>query len=500
MRVKSLTVSRGGSIVTGVLRRRFGILLALALTGGLTAAEPERSVVQIITFSQQPDWSQPWRFGGVGRGSGSGFVISERRILTNAHVVSWARQILLRRHQDPRVYQARVLFVGHDCDLALLEVEEEGFFDGLDPLEFGPLPRVQSTVVTCGYPAGGEQVSYTRGVVSRIELQPYVHIGNRTLLAVQTDAAINPGNSGGPVLQGDKVVGVAFQGIPGLENAGFFIPTPVIKRFLTDVTTGVYDGFPAAGVRLVPLHNPAYRQFLKLEADGLGARVDGLLPIPSTRELLQMDDVLLQAGPYVVGSDGSVLFEGNRVFAGVAFQLAQHGDRVPIKILRHGRVLDLELPVSVYTDDALLGNQYDTPPRYFMHAGLVFTPLSLDYLKTLGRDWRDTANAEIVYELYYRRHEDPESARPEPIVLSSVLTHAVNVNLRFGPRSLVDRINGHRILRLEDVVHAFESATNTHHVLEFLPNRALETLDRAAAAAVHDEILRSYGVPGDRRL
>jgi len=225
-----------------------------------------------------------------------------------------------------------------------------------------------------------------------------------------------------------------------------------------------------------------------------------LLPIPGTRELLRVDDVLLQAGPFPVGSDGSVFFEGNRVFAGVAFQLAQHGQTVPIRVLRGGRKLDLDLPVSIYSDDRMLGNQYDTPPRYFVHAGLVFTPLSLDYLKTLGRDWRDTANAEIVYELYYRRHEDPDSARPEPIVLSSVLTHPVNVNVQFGARSLLDRVNGHRIRHLEDVVRAFESATNTHHVLEFLPNRALETLDRDTAAAAHDEILRSYGVPRDRRL
>jgi hypothetical protein len=135
-----------------------------------------------------------------------------------------------------------------------------------------------------------------------------------------------------------------------------------------------------------------------------------------------------------------------------------------------------------------------------VHAGLVFTPLSLDYLKTLGRNWRDNANNEIVYELYYRRHEAPETARSEPIVLSGVLAHPVNVNLRFGARSLVDRINGQRIDRLEDVVTAFASATDSHHVLEFLPNRALETLDRQASTEAHREILQSYGVPSDRRL
>ena len=248
-----------------------GVTFLLAVTAA--AAELERSVVQIITFSQEPQWDMPWRQTGVRRGSGSGFVIQGRRLLTNAHVISWARQILVRRHQDPQPYLARVLYVGHDCDLALLEVEDPAFFDGLEPLEFGALPKVQSTVLTCGYPAGGEQVSFTRGVVSRIELQTYVHIGNRNFLAVQTDAAINPGNSGGPVFQEDRVVGVSFQGIPGLENAGFFIPYPVIEHFLKDVEDGTYHGFPAAGIRLTALHNPAYRRYLQLDQPGVGARM-----------------------------------------------------------------------------------------------------------------------------------------------------------------------------------------------------------------------------------
>ena len=96
------------------------------------------------------------------------------------------------------------------------------------------------------------------------------HIGNRRFLSVETDAAINPGNSGGPVLQDDRVVGVAFQGIPGLQNAGFFIPTPVIEHFLKDIEDGHYDGFPQAGVRLEPLQNPAYRAFLKLPDNDQG--------------------------------------------------------------------------------------------------------------------------------------------------------------------------------------------------------------------------------------
>ncbi|MEO8428790.1 MAG: trypsin-like peptidase domain-containing protein, partial [Verrucomicrobiota bacterium] len=349
-------------------------------------------MVQIIASSQQPVWDAPWRFDSVRKGSGSGFLIRGKRIMTNAHVVSWAKQVLIKRYQDPRPYAARILFIAHDCDIALLGVDDDRFFEGMEPLSLGELPKVRSTVTTYGYPAGGEQISYTRGVVSRIEMQSYVHIGNRSYLGVQTDAAINPGNSGGPVIQDDQVVGIAFQGMPGLENAGFFIAPPVIQHFLKDIEGGSYEGFPQAGIRLVPLENPAYRRCLKLPDDGQGARIDSLLPIPTTEKALRQDDVLLQVGPYKVGSDGTTLYQGNRIFVAAAFQFAQNGEALDLKIWRDGQQTNIALPGYVYKGDAAAGNQYDVLPRYFVYGGMVFTPLSLDYLKTFGRNWSDAAN------------------------------------------------------------------------------------------------------------
>jgi S1-C subfamily serine protease len=478
------------------------LLLALLAARAAFAAseEPEKSVIHINTFSQQPVWDAPWRFTGVQRSGGSGFVIKGKRIMTNAHVVSWDRQILVRRYQDPRPYLARVKFIGHDCDLAVLEVEDEKFFDAMQPLEFGELPKVRSTVVTYGYPAGGEQISYTRGVVSRIELQNYVHVGNRTYLGVQTDAAINPGNSGGPVIQDGLVVGVAFQGAPGLENTGFFIPPQVIGHFLKDIEDGMYHGFPQAGIRLVALQNPAYRRFLKLPPGELGAKVDSMLQIPATQKVLKEEDVILQIGPYPVGSDSTILFQGNRVHAAMAFQEAQHGESVPLKLWRNGQEVDASIPVYVYTGDRAIGNLYDTLPRYFIYGGLIFTPLTLEYMKTFGRNWADSANAELVFELYYRRHEAPSDVRAEPIVLASLLPDAVNANFTIRGQTLVDKINGIRIEKLDDVVRAFETAKTAQHIVEFVPHHTFECLDRAEADKANPRILQTYGVPNDRRL
>jgi len=474
-----------------------GALLCLNLAG---AAEPERSVIQIFTFSQQPIWDAPWRFDAVRRMGGSGFVIKGKRIMTNAHVVSWGRQIIVRRYQDPRPYVAEVEYVGHDCDLAVLTVQDSHFFENLEPLELGELPKVRSAVVTYGYPAGGEEISYTRGVVSRIEMEAYAHIGNRRLLTCQTDAAINPGNSGGPVIQDDRVVGVAFQGMAGLENAGFFIPTPVIDHFLKDIENKHYDGFPFAGLRVVPLQNSAYRKFLKLPDNDLGARVDGILPIATTEKLLKLDDVLMRIGDFPVASDGTILYRGNRVSSALAFQAVQAGECVPLQVWRDGTQLDLSLPVAPYNGDRAAGYQYDTLPRYLVYGGLVFTPLSLDYLRTLGRNTPEMSFGESYYELYYRKFEDPTNARPEPIVLASVLADSVNANLHVRGRALVDKVNGVRIDQLEDLIRAVETTTNDFDQIEFVPHHSFETLDHAEVAKANSRILKTYGIAKDRRL
>ena len=198
-------------------------------------------------------------------------MIEPNRILTNAHNVSNLKYVEIRKQNSAKRYVAHIEFVAHDCDLAILQVDDKSFYDDTEELQIGPIPQINTTVNTYGYPMGGSRLSVTKGVVSRIQIDSYAHPAADGHLVIQTDAAINPGNSGGPVIQDSNVVGVAFQGLTTADNIGYMIPATVINHFLADIEDGTYDGFGSLGVVLFAgLHNDLYRQYLEVPADKQG--------------------------------------------------------------------------------------------------------------------------------------------------------------------------------------------------------------------------------------
>lgn len=179
-------------------------------------------------------------------------------------------------------------FIGNECDLAVLRVAASSavFFDGLVPLGFGELPELQDEVDVLGYPVGGESMSVTSGVVSRVEMQHYSQAGFN-LLALQIDAAINPGNSGGPVVNmALECVGVAFQSLDGsdVENIGYVVPVTVVRHFLEDVQrNGRYTGWCSlGGVGFQLLENGNFRDFLGMSQGQTGVMItSGVAASPS---------------------------------------------------------------------------------------------------------------------------------------------------------------------------------------------------------------------------
>ena len=305
------------------------------------AADPlgtlKKSVVKVMTVSDMPDYEQPWQTLGAASSTGSGAIVETPQglhILTNAHVVEDATFIEVRREGQSRKTVAEVVGYGEACDLALLSVEDTAFFEGAMPIPIGELPSLGDPVTVLGFPIGGEQLSVTEGVVSRIELTTYVQT-ERNLLSVQIDAAINPGNSGGPVVLDGKLAGIAFQSLEEAENIGYVIPTPVIQHFLQDVESPPYDGFPYLGLSVQHLESNAHRKHLGLPRSRRGVLVTQVHYGSSCWNVLQRGDVLLKVDG--AHDRGGWHREARRRFA----------DRVPARAfdaLRRGRNPPRDLP------------------------------------------------------------------------------------------------------------------------------------------------------------
>ncbi len=477
-------------------------LLGLSVLPALPESNPgiEASVVRILNHAQRGDWYSPWNASGSLRSSGSAFIIEGGRIMTNAHVVSDTRMLLFFLEGDPEPHEGKVVAIGHDCDLALVEAVEPGLLDGLPVARFGTLPALRSVVETRGYPAGGERISSTRGVVSRIEMHVFAHSAVDAHLTVQTDAAINPGNSGGPVFQDGRVVGVAFQGVAGLDNVGFFIPTEIIQHFLADVADGIYDGYPELGAATVNLENPAARRKAGMGPGQSGVIVDRVAPASSAEGFLQVGDILLSVDGSALANDGTTMIDGLRLDHAVLLDRHQVGETVQLELLRHGEVIAVDVPMKPLERVRRLANIYDRLPRYYIVGGLVFVELDREMLKTYGKDWFARADKTLIYESFFREIEAPETSRQHVVVLLRRLDHPVNAEMSWFKNLVVDRVNSHRIDGLESLVNAVESNKKKYHLFEFGYHGRFGVLDREAAEEAHQEILDLYAIPQDRRL
>src|SRR5438128_11586700 len=457
----------------------------------------QKSLVRITATAVDPDYRAPWNAGALERGVGAGFVISGNRILTNAHVVANTRYITVERDGDPNKYPAKVQFIANDCDLALITMPAPDFFKNMVPLKFGGIPALESTVSAYGYPIGGERMSVTTGIVSRIDFQLYTHSSVDQHLAIQISAQINPGNSGGPVMQDAKVVGVAFQGYSGdvAQGVAYMIPTPVINRFLKDVSNGHYDKYVDLALSYSKLQNPAQRKFLGLRDDDRGVLVNAVVEAGPSANILRPGDVLLTIDNHPIASDGNVELEGERADFQEVVERKFKGDSVKLDIWRDKQPMTVKIEFLKTAWPYLVqAHSYDVRPRYVLYGGLLFQPLSLDLMEAYRpTDLRLRHFFEyFILEQLYLQH-------PDVIVLANILPDPINTYLAPYRGGIVDEINGKQLRTLDDLARTFAEMPE-HFVIRMIGDGPPLVLDRNKVETARERIKARYNVLKEQNL
>lgn len=276
--------------------------------------------------------------------AGSGVVVmfgSKHYVLTNRHVIRHSSPERIEVHlADGRVFNPTKIWSDSETDVAALSIDANNLaaarLGDSDALEIGDF------VLAIGSPFGLSQ-SVTRGIVSA-KGRHNLDLGDDDLKwqnFIQTDAAINPGNSGGPLvnLRGE-VIGLntaIASASGGNEGIGFSIPINIVGRIARSLIeeNRVPRGF--LGVKLDINFN-----MQRAEALGLtrlvGTRVSQVEPqSPAERANLRINDVILEFNGVRIEQDMHLIS---------LVKLTEIGRRVPITVLRDGKIVRTEVEIG----------------------------------------------------------------------------------------------------------------------------------------------------------
>ena len=267
---------------------------------------------------------------------GSGVIVNGNGyVLTNNHVVEGMDQIEVLLADNTR-HPAKVVGTDPETDLAVLKIDTKV---QLPSIVFGQTDglRVGDVVLAIGNPFGVGQ-TVTMGIVSALGR---THLGINTYENfIQTDAAINPGNSGGALIDTNgNLIGIntaIFSRTGGSLGIGFAIPVSTAKSVMEQIieTGTVTRGFIGVEAQQI---TPELAEAFRLPSTQ-GALIAGVVNGgPAERAGVRPRDVLIRIGDQPVDDPTTML--------NIVAEL-KPGSRVPLRLLRDGREIEVEVEVA----------------------------------------------------------------------------------------------------------------------------------------------------------
>jgi hypothetical protein len=245
------------------------------------------------------------------------------------------------------------------------------------------------------------------------------------------------------------------------------------------------------------IENPDFKHKFGMEEKQAGYLVIRIDPDSPARGLLKPDDVIISIEPKRVRGEAKVKFaKGVRKDLFDTIKRSQIGDIVIIRIIRNERFMHVKVKLSkqIQFSELVRPEQYDVQPTYFIFGGLVFEPLTVNYLKRWGEDWQNDAPSNLIN---YFRYGKRTRNRKEIIVLVQILDDETNIGYYdFGNKAIIN-VNKRFISSMEDLVRAFEEYKGKYHTI--IDERGYKiVLDRKKINRRGKEILDAYGIDSDR--
>ena len=429
------------------------------------------SVVKIHTTLRMPDYYRPWAKSSLRESGGTGVFIDcdivgeGDYVLTNAHVVQFASQIYVQPNRTTNKLAATIVAIAPGIDLALLKLDDPAESPDHERLPLAEeLPRVKDTVNAYGFPIGGDELSITEGIVSRIEFA--VFFFDVKGVRIQIDAALNPGNSGGPAVKNDHIVGLVFSGIREADNIGYLISADEIRLFLHDIEDGVYNGKPAVWGSFSSAENDALREHLALDNTKTGIVVTE--PYSDDEDYpLKRWDVITHLGSHSLDNRGKVQVRDDlRLHSFYLVPQLVEKEGLELTVFRKGEELKVLLPVQSDRDRLIPILKYNQP-EYAIFGPLGFTVAYHEVVRRLATHSKWGPYLMVSENPLLERFNDKPAFPGEQLVIvpSKMFPHPMTNGYSSPRMDVLTHVNDQPVKSLSHLVELLRGATGEY--LEF---------------------------------
>ncbi|TGK59431.1 serine protease [Leptospira wolffii] len=457
--------------------------------------EFKKSIVQVKISYQEPDYFNPWKKKNPRVRRGVGIVVPGERILLPAHLLAYSTLVEVKKFSSYAETKAIISKIDSETDLALLKVEEEGFYKDLTPLEFHSSISYPKQVSIYQLDNSGSIQSSSGSLIS-LDLDQYPQ-GLVELPVLDVNSAETLNGNGEVLLENGNVTGILFE-FSGDKNSGRAIPSFLIQKFL-----GKFGKSEIAfkGFRYRPVTDQATKNFYGITEKDRGIVVAEVLPGSSADGVLQPGDVILEFGGKKIDSKG--YFEHPKYGKQVLSYIAHSGDEfgyqigkeIPVSILRDKKPLEIKLPLKPFPYSAIRIPHRNPGLKtdYYFNGGFLFVELSEGYLLEWGKDWRSKVDRKLLYLYDYNKFSSP-GKEGKIVILSQVIPDESNNGYHEVGGRIVESVNGKPIRSVKDIAKQVKES-GTRFVEVRLDDGTDVVLDKENLSSANKRIQTEYRIP-----
>jgi hypothetical protein len=449
--------------------------------------------------SQAFDELLPWLKRAETTVRGNAVVTDTRQLLTSADLIKNANLLEVRTFGRYPDYPARAVWVDYDLNLALLEVDDPAFWQGLRAL---PLLEPRADTGATGirrfeinrWRANGRFEQGTGEVVEfLVSNSPYGLMEYPLLRGTTSMGAL-----------GWAEVLTAKGAVIGLlvshEGQQLQAITGDVLRLAVEASRrGRFEGFAHRGFAWQQLNQAHLRESLGLRTQDTGVLVRRVFAGSTGAAELKSGDVLHRINGYPVDPEGRI---EHPTYGLLPFTMALNeslAPTLPVEIEREGKRLPLALRRRRFAaeDYRVPPPNFDGPVDYEVFGGLVLQELSLGFLRAWGAEWRAKAPTRLTIEYAARSLREPDGPPERVVVISRVLPDPANLGYEGAANAIVRGVNGRPVPSLDALRSALRRPRGGYHEIELQPGSARARLVYAQAElnAVNARVRERYAIP-----